>query len=72
MSSPSFTLVPLLLHSEAVPQAARDALRSSISATPEQRDSDLLVAARVLHDEVALDCSDARVLVGLSEHGCCA
>jgi hypothetical protein len=72
MSSPSFTLVPLLLHSEAVPEAARDALRSAISAPPEQRDSELLVAARVLRDETTLDCADARILVGLSECGSCA
>ena len=72
MSSPSFTLVPLLMHSDAVPQAARDALRIAYAAPPERRDSELLVAARVLHDETSLACSDARVLVGLSECGSCA
>jgi hypothetical protein len=72
MSSPSFTMVPLLMHSPAVPQVARDALRAAFAAPPETRDSELLVAARVLRDETSLDCADARVLVGLSECGSCA
>ena len=50
-----FSLAPLLVHSEAVPVLARQALR----------DGRLEDAAAILYDETDLECSDARELVGL-------
>ena len=61
-----FTLAPLLIHHEAVPQEARDALRAATLAPPEYRTEKLESAARILYRETDLDCADARELVGLS------
>ena len=69
--SHGFTLVPLLLHSDAVPRAARDALVAALSGPPEHRDAELQSAARVLHRELDLGCGDARELVGLDAFGGC-
>jgi len=63
-----FSLAPLLVHSEAVPPAAREALRAAIVASPDRRDAELESAARILYTDTELDCRDARELVGLS--GC--
>jgi hypothetical protein len=64
-----FSLAPLLIHSEAVPVKAREALRA-VSAVPvELRKSALRSAARVLHAETSIDCGDALELVGL-QAGC--
>jgi hypothetical protein len=68
----SFSLASLLLHSEHVPAAARHALRAAHDAPSEERRSYLESAARILHRELALDCDDARELVGLSTAGSCA
>lgn len=51
----SFSLAPLLVHSDAVPLLARQALR----------DGRLEDAAHILYDETELECSDIRELVGL-------
>lgn len=64
------TVARLLVHSEDVPETARDALRAALAAPPEERDPLLLLAARTLFHETDLDCSDARELVGLTGGGC--
>jgi hypothetical protein len=60
----------LLLHSEDVPAAAREALASALQGPAEQRCENLVEAAFILHREVGLDCSDARELVGLDDCEC--
>ncbi len=65
-----FSLAPLLVHHEAVPHVAREALRAAHDALPEDREEMLEEAARVLYRETDLDCRDARELVGLP-HGSC-
>jgi hypothetical protein len=67
----TFSLAPLLLHSEQVPLTARHALRAASEAPIEERTSFLESAARILHRELDLNCGDARELVGLSTTGCC-
>jgi hypothetical protein len=67
----SFSLAPLLLHSSDIPVHARAALRSAYEAPADERVSLLESAARILHHEVDLDCSDARELVGLASGSCC-
>jgi hypothetical protein len=65
-----FTMAPLLMHSEGVPSAARDALKAAALSPPERRKAALEWAARVLHHETDLDCGEARDLVGLPAGGC--
>jgi hypothetical protein len=69
----SFSVTPLLLHSDQVPTAARRALRAAYDAPIEERAPYLESAARILHrdGELDLDCVDARELVGLSVEGTC-
>lgn len=66
-----FTMAPLLINSDAVPPAAREALRQAYLGPQEQRDAQLESAARVLYRETELDCSEARELLGLSGGGSC-
>jgi hypothetical protein len=68
----TFSLAPLLIHSQNVPALARHALRAAHDAPAEQRTIHLESAARILHRELALDCEDARELVGLRSAGGCA
>jgi hypothetical protein len=65
----SFSMAPLLMRSADVPAHARDALRASES-DPDRRDDHLMSAARVLNQELAIDCADARELVGLPAGAC--
>jgi hypothetical protein len=65
----AFSLAPLLIHSEAVPVKAREALRAVNAAPADQRKSALRSAARVLYSETSIDCGDAMELVGL-QSGC--
>jgi hypothetical protein len=62
----SFTMAPILIHSEHVPAGARSELRAALESSPEERHEHLTSAARILYAESGLDCSDARELVGLS------
>lgn len=64
-----FQISSLLLHSEDVPETAREALASALHGPADQRCENLIEAAFILHREVGLDCSDARELVGLDD-GC--
>jgi hypothetical protein len=67
----SFSLAPLLLHSDDVPADARAALREAHEAPVAYRTALLESAARILYREVDLDCGDARELVGLPTIGSC-
>jgi hypothetical protein len=62
----TFSVAPLLLHSDSVPLDARRALRAADEAPPHERAQHLKAAARLLHRELGLDCADARELVGLN------
>lgn len=62
----SFSVTPLLLHSDHVPLTARRALRAAHAAPGEERTRHLESAAKILHRDLDLDCRDARELVGLS------
>jgi hypothetical protein len=64
------SVAPLLIHSDAVPASARQALRAAHDAPTRERDRHLESAALILHRELALDCRDARELVGLSQGSC--
>jgi hypothetical protein len=65
----AFSLAPLLIHSDAVPQRARDALRVAALAPVAHRKHALVSAARILHAETALNCEEALEIVGLQD-GC--
>jgi hypothetical protein len=67
----SLSMAPLLMHSEQVPAGARDAIRAAYEAAPEDRSAGLESAARILHREAGVECSDARELVGLPVRGDC-
>ncbi len=67
----SFSVAPLLLHSDHVPLTARHALRAAYDAPVEERTTHLESAARILHRELDLNCVDARELVGLFAEGSC-
>jgi len=67
----SFSVAPLLLHSDHVPLTARHALRAAYDAPVEERTPYLESAARILYRELDLNCVDARELVGLSAEGSC-
>jgi hypothetical protein len=62
----SYTLVPLLMHSEQVPPSARDALKAAYAVGPDERAEMLHSAARILRDETGLECRDVLELVGLT------
>jgi hypothetical protein len=66
-----FSMTPLLMHSEAVPRRARDALKAAWGEPPERREAALESAARVLYRETELDCGETRDLIGLAPTGCC-
>jgi hypothetical protein len=66
----SFSVAPLLLHSNHVPASVRAELRAAYEGPETERTQHLEVAAGILHREVALDCWDARELVGLPTTSC--
>ncbi|HEY4159432.1 MAG TPA: hypothetical protein VGM29_15090 [Polyangiaceae bacterium] len=63
-------LAPLLIYSEQISPAARDALRAAHTAPPAERQQALEFAARTLHREADLSCRDACEIVGLDAAGC--
>lgn len=65
-------MLPLLVHSRAVSAGARDALLAAQSSPPEGRIAALRSAARVLHGETGLACSDVLEIVGLEANGACS
>ena len=66
----SLSLLPLLLHEEDVPAAARAALREAVRAPALERRAHLEAAARALYREADLECADARDC--LTFYGRCA
>lgn len=68
----SLSMTSILMHSEQVSTEARAAIRAAHDAAPEQRGARLVSAARILHQETGLDCSDVRELVDLPSEGDCA
>jgi len=66
----SISLAPLLVHSDTIPASARRALRAAHDGPTVERGAHLESAARILHRELALDCADARELVGLAPGTC--
>jgi hypothetical protein len=60
-----FSLAPLLLHMEDIPDTARTALREASAAPAAERRTHLEAAARALYQDAHLDCADAKELVGL-------
>ena len=66
----SLSMAPLLIHNDAVPARAREALKAAQLAAPEQKGAALEHAARILYRETSLDCSEARDLLGLPPGGC--
>jgi hypothetical protein len=65
-------MLPLLIHSSAVPADARTALLIAQASPPEARAAALKSAARVLHSETGLECRDVLEIVGLEESGACS
>ena len=64
------SLTPLLIHSDAVPDEARSALRAASQAPPESRRTQLQTAARALFEGTDLECRDVKELVGLPDVKC--
>jgi hypothetical protein len=67
----SLSMMPILIHSEAVSAEVRAVLKAAHASPPERRRAELEVAARLLHGEARLDCRDVRELVGLGPHHHC-
>jgi hypothetical protein len=67
---PGFSILPLLVHSDAVPAVAKSALLAAQSSTPETRAKALASAARVLHQETGLECRDVLDIMGLDAGSC--
>ena len=65
-------MLPLLVHSNAVSAGARSALLAAQSSSPEERIAALKSAARVLHSETGLECSDVLEIIGLEDAGACS
>lgn len=71
-SDPGFSILPLLVHSNAVSASAKHALRTAQASPPEMRLQALKSAARVLHVETGLECRDALEIVGLELSAGCS
>jgi hypothetical protein len=67
---PGFSMLPLLIHSDAVPAGARSALMQAQTGSAEQRIDALVAAARVLHHETGLECRDVLEIIGLEAGSC--
>jgi hypothetical protein len=67
---PGFSILPLLVHSHAVSASAKSAIIAVQRSAPEMRAQALASAARVLHQETGLECSDVLDIVGLDAGAC--
>jgi hypothetical protein len=65
-----FSMASLLVHSEEVPLAARDAIRAAHKGPAACRRHRLESAARILQRETGVGCPDARELVDLQPADC--
>lgn len=61
----AISLMPLLMHSEALSAEVRASLKAAVLSPPESRPAELERAARLLHREASIDCRDVRDLFGL-------
>jgi hypothetical protein len=68
--SQMLSMARMLIHSHDIPDAARDELRAAFADEPERQVDHLAAAARLMHAELELECSDARELVGLAPGAC--
>ena len=66
----AFSMMPLLIHSEALSPAVRAVLKAADRSPPDRRTAELEAAARLLYGEVPLDCRDLRDLVGIAPRPC--
>lgn len=66
-----FSILPLLVHSQAVSASARSALLAAQVSAPAERARALASAARVLHQETGLECRDVLEIVGLDAKEAC-
>jgi len=67
----AISMMPLLIHSEAVSAEVRARLKAAVLSPPELRPAELERAARLLHREASIDCRDVRDLFGLGPHQGC-
>ncbi len=61
----AFAMSSLLVYEHQVPHAAREAILAARRAPPAGRRAYLMSAARILHDQVGIECADALELVDL-------
>lgn len=62
----TFSMLPLLVHSEDLSDDLRETFRQVLAAPPEQRESQLQLAAQALYREAGvLECADVKALLGL-------
>jgi hypothetical protein len=66
-----FSIAPLLIFNDAVPPAARDALRAATFGPAKERVARLESAARAIYLATDLDCREAREIVGLDAGPSC-
>jgi hypothetical protein len=66
----AMSLLPILIHSDAVPNEARHALIQASALAEGERTEALESAARVLYRQTDLNCADVRDLLGLSSGPC--
>jgi hypothetical protein len=62
----ALSVAPLLLHSDAIPEGARLALRDAFARPEDERAALLANIAKILYREAELDCDDALELLGLA------
>lgn len=67
----AMSMMPLLIHSEALSPRVRDALRAAHAAPPEVRKVELESAARLLHREAGVSCRDLHDLFDLGPKNDC-
>jgi hypothetical protein len=65
-----YSMAPLLIHSQAVPEGARDALRAAQDASPHERREILASAGRILVEN-GVDCEDVQELLDLPSDDDC-
>jgi hypothetical protein len=67
----ALSMMPILMHSEAVSAEVRAVLKAASVSPPDERRAGLEFAARLLYGEARLDCRDVRELVGLGPKSGC-
>ncbi len=67
----ALSLMPLLIHSEAVSPEVRAVIKAADRSPADRRLAELEAAAHLLYREVTIDCRDLRDLFGLGSKGDC-